>query len=188
MSKFATAALILAAALAASGCTRSSNALNINTQPAPQPLPSAPSGSVQTATLDPVATTPQPTPQQLQGEAPQVDTPEPTPEPVEVASLQEPQAAPKPITHESLAGAWNVGSDSAGCRVFLSFTQWSGGYRAGSRQCSSGELSSVSAWDVKNNRVILVDGNGNQVASLTSAGNERYSGTTSTGNPISFSR
>ncbi|MEO0328996.1 MAG: protease inhibitor Inh/omp19 family protein [Pseudomonadota bacterium] len=196
MSNAVKIALVVMAGLAVVGCNRSSNALSINTQSPPQPLPSAPSGDIQSSTLDPISAdlnnqvqntvdenqpnTDLPTVDQAQNAAG---------DQLQVASLepQQQEVAAQPITHEGLAGAWNVGANSAGCRVFLSFTKWSGGYRAGSRQCSA-ELASVSAWDVKNNRVVLVDSNGGQIASLSSTGTERYSGTTTNGSPISFSR
>ena len=181
-------ALALLACIAASGCTRSTNALSINTSP-PQPLPSQPSGSVQGSQLDPISQ------DRYSQAAPGAGTPgidgnvlQPADD-AQVAALQ-PQAPDtgEPLNHEQLAGAWNVTSDSAGCRVFLSFTQWSGGYRAGSRGCTSTELSAVSAWDVKGSRVVLVDANGTAVASLAAAGTEQYAGATSGGAPITFSR
>lgn len=179
---------ILAISTGLAACTRTNDALRVNTQPPPQPLPSSPSGTVDTAELqptqDPIAAENQPgtleAPLAPGTEAPITDN-------TNVASL-DPSAGAKPITHETMTGAWTVNTDNPDCRVFLSFTQWSGGYRAGTRRCNAPELASVSAWDVKENRVVLVDGNGAQVASLASAGGERYAGTTSGGNAITFTR
>ena len=181
--------LIVCAALAVSGCSRSTSALNVNTQAPPQPLPSSPSGDIQTGQLDPISNQPIPPGAEnpLNPEAPTIGGDvQPSGDSLETASLQ-PQNG-QPLTHESLAGAWNVVSDSPDCRVFLSFTKWSGGYRAGSRRCLSGELASVSAWDVRGSQVVLVDSNGTQIAALSSTGTESYSGTTSSGKPVSFSR
>ena len=182
-------ALTLVACLAASGCTRSTNALSINTQSPPQPLPSQPAGSVQSGQLDPI--TQDRYNQQGQLVNPQTqwqDLQQPS-DGQQVASLQQPQPdTGTPLKHEQLAGAWNVSPDGAGCRVFLSFTQWSGGYRAGSRSCASRELSAITAWDVKGSKVVLVDTNGAVVASLSSAGTEQYTGTTASGQPVTFSR
>jgi len=50
-----TSIAILFMALAVAGCNRSSNALNINTQKPPQPLPSVPSGTVASTQLDPIS-------------------------------------------------------------------------------------------------------------------------------------
>jgi len=184
---------VLFAALAASACTRSSNALNINTQSPPQPLPSQPTGTVNSGQLEPLdsdqttdlaAGEGQLNPEQTP-EAPTVGQTE-----TEIASLNSTPVPTnnEPLTHEKLAGAWNVGSDNSGCRLFLSFTQWSGGYRAGTLSCASPELASVSAWDVKGSSVVLIDSNGTQVATLGSTGSEQYSGTTVSGKSVSFNR
>lgn len=180
-------------AIAVAGCTRSTNALNVSTRTPPQPLPSVPSGNVETTQLDPISETSQ-TEVAASGldapTAPQAPTVDATQEvtPVETASLDPQPASNEPLTHEPLAGSWNVASDSSQCRAILAFTKWSGGYRATTLRCSSPELSTVTAWDVKGSRVVLVDANGSQVASLGAAGAERYSGTTASGKPISFSR
>ena len=184
---------LLMVTVAVAGCTRSTSALNVNTRP-PQPLPSVPSGDVQSAQLDPISenaaqqpgtATQDPLQAPTAPSAPGADDASTT----EVASLDTSAAtSSEPLTHEPLAGSWNVASDSSQCRAILAFTKWSGGYRATTLRCNSPELSTVTAWDVKGPLVVLVDANGNQVASLGSAGNERYAGTTASGKPITFSR
>lgn len=187
-----TCIALVMVAVAASGCSRSSNALSgVSTQSPPQALPSVPSGSVQSAQLDPIGS-PQPLDPSQQGNS-EFSQPggesQNTSGNVETAALTpQPQPSSEPLTHEPLAGAWNVNSDSASCRAILSFTQWSGGYRATTLRCNSPELSSVTAWDIKSNRVVLVDNNGAQVASLAETGKEKYSGQTASGSPVSFSR
>ncbi len=191
MGRFAIFAVLMAA-VAVSGCTRSTNALQVNTQAPPQPLPASPACSITGTQLDPIT-----------GEVRRYDQygnplPPETPNPdgtqtdangTEIAALDPNVAAnAEPLTHESLAGAWNVTTDNPDCRVFLSFTQWSGGYRAGTRRCLNTELSSISAWDVKGAQVVLVDSNGGQIAALGQIGAESYSGQTASGKPISFSR
>lgn len=189
MQKFTVLAAVILA-IGVSGCTRSNDALRVNTQAPPKPLPSTPSGNLQSAQLDPV----QPQPTIVEPAQPQIPQAAPTaPEtPTAVQNTQvasiDPEAASKPITHETMTGAWNVNSDNPECRVFLSFTQWSGGYRAGTRRCNDPALTSVSAWDVKGNQVVLVDSNGAQVASLGAVGSERYAGSLSGGKPVTFSR
>ena len=181
-------------ALAVAGCNRSSNALNISTRTPPQPLPSVPSGNVESAQLDPISqNAPQPENPSSVLDAPtspQAPTVGATQEvkPVETASLETQPSSSEPLTHEPLAGSWNVASDSSQCRAILAFTKWSGGYRATTLRCNSPELSTVTAWDIKGSKVVLVDSSGSQVASLGSVGTERYAGTTKTGKPISFSR
>jgi len=200
MGKKTTIALLLMG-LAVTGCTRSTNALNINTQAPPQPLPSVPSGNVQSSQLDPVATQnagvqPVDPNQQLPAgaaqplpEVPATAQPETPPaETTQVAAVETPAQSSEPLTHEPLAGSWDVTSDSADCRIILAFTKWSGGYRAATRRCQSPEIGSINAWDVSGNQVVLVDSAGNKVANLYSSGNNRYVGQTVGGKPISFSR
>ncbi|MEM9278711.1 MAG: protease inhibitor Inh/omp19 family protein [Pseudomonadota bacterium] len=194
MGKLTTIAILMAA-LAVAGCTRSTNALRINTQSPPQPLPAAPSGVVEGQQLDPISgdalaqSNLDANGQPLPLDAPTVGGTEIPTDGTQTASLDPATTATAaPLTHESLAGAWNVTTDNPDCRVFLSFTQWSGGYRAGTRRCLNSELSSVTAWDVKGSQVVLVDSNGAQVASLGSIGTEQYSGQTVSGKPVSFTR
>lgn len=197
MNKNSTIALVLLA-IAVTGCSRSSNALSgVSTQSPPQALPSVPSGSVQAGQLDPISG-----PQDLQpnqqaglndpnnpnGLTPNTNGLDTNAQNTQTAALQQPAPSTTPLTNERLAGSWNVNSDSASCRAVLAFTKWDHGYRAKTLRCNSPELGSVAAWDIKNNRVVLVDNNGTQVASLAEVGNERYSGQTSTGKPVSFSR
>lgn len=94
----------------------------------------------------------------------------------------------EPPTREALAGSWNVPSDNAECRIILAFTKWSGGYRAATRRCTSPEIGTITAWDVKGQQVVLVDANGNTVARLYASAEERYDGTTNSGQRISFTR
>ena len=191
--------LWVAAIVAISGCTRSSDALRINTQTPPQPLPSSPTGEVETSQLDQVppagdqlGNTANPgEPQPIGGlqNTPQAPTiPQNSPSANDGTSLETTALSNEPISHEAMTGAWNVNSDNPDCRVFLSFTKWSGGYRAGTRRCNAPELTSVTAWDIRENRVVLVDGSGAQVASLGSVGAESYAGALSGGQPVTFNR
>jgi len=200
-----TTIAILLMGLAVAGCNRSTSALNVNTQTPPQPLPSVPSGNVQSSQLDPIATQngggqpglAQPLPE-VPATAPQPElpqaaevasaTPEVSSDATQIASAQAPAASAEPLTHEPLAGSWNVPSDNADCRIILAFTKWSGGYRAATRRCSSSEIGSINAWDIQGNQVVLVDSTGNKVANLQSTGSNRYSGQTVSGKPISFAR
>ncbi|MFZ1814992.1 MAG: protease inhibitor Inh/omp19 family protein [Rhizobiaceae bacterium] len=150
----------------------------------PAPLPSAPLEPVQSGQLDPITGQPQ--------------VVDPNAQNTQIAGIdpnasQVQQSAPPPqsgesISREGMAGTWTVPSDNSECRIILAFTKWSGGYRAATRRCNTPELAAVSAWDVRDNRVVLVDSNGNNVASLYSSGGERYDGTTNSGKPIQFTR
>ena len=199
MGKKAVIATILMA-LSVVGCNRSVSALAPSP---PQPLPSVPSGDLQVTQLDPISGEQT----QLNNQNGQFDPNAPqTLQPIDgnpntssaqtgidgqnsqtdIASLA-PQGG-KPLEHETVLGSWQVLTDNSDCKVFLAFTQWSGGYRAGSRRCQSAEVGSVTAWDIKGQQVVLVDANGNTVARLYSSGNDRYDGQTTSGKPISFSR
>jgi hypothetical protein len=167
------------------GCQRGVSALDTRSDP----LPPAPVGTVEATPLDPAA------PAQIAPgtEVAAVDPNAPV-VPGAASPATEPAAPPvpppstTPITREALAGTWTVASDNPECRIILAFTKGSGGYRAATRRCNTPEISAVTAWDVKDNRVVLVDAGGNQVASLASTGPERYDGSTAGGKPVSFSR
>ena len=168
--------LLVAVAVAAvlGGCQRTSFG-SLNTYQRPAPLMPAPVGGVETGQLAP-PTTPAP------GEFPAAPTaPDPTAAP-QVAAANAPE-----LTREALIGRWSAGTGGTTCDVFLSLTKWTGGYRAASRGCV-GAAASITAWDVQGKQVILADSNGNQVARLYQSANERYDGSTSTGQPISLSR
>jgi len=102
--------------------------------------------------------------------------------PPQVAAANAPE-----LTREALIGRWSAGTGGTTCDVFLSLTKWTGGYRAASRGCV-GSAAAISAWDVQGKQVILADSSGNQVARLYQSANERYDGSTSSGQPISLSR
>lgn len=164
---------IAAVALVLGGCQRTVGGLDMRRQPAP--LTPAPIGQVQTGQLPP-ATSLDPSQFPQAPQAPSVTTDETV-----LAS-----AAPT-LTREALIGRWSVNSGGTTCDVFLALTKWTGGYRAASRGCV-GNAASISAWDVKGKQVILADNSGNQIARLYQTANERYDGSTTTGQPISLSR
>ncbi|MCG6857721.1 MAG: protease inhibitor Inh/omp19 family protein [Salaquimonas sp.] len=174
----------LSAVALMSGCNRSVSALDPGAPP--EPLPSAPLDPVQSQSLDPVTGQPMMAPD---GSNPgQMASVEPNGQ-GQPQSLGAPPAGGGPdISRESMTGTWTVASDNPECRIILAFTKWSGGYRAATRRCNTPDLGSVTAWDVKGNQVILVDGSGNTVATLYSAGPERYDGSTSSGKAIQFTR
>ena len=172
----------LMAAAVLGGCQRSISGLD--TRGSAEALPPAPIGVVQATPLEPTPTVPD---QQVAAvdpaaQAPAVETP------AAAAAAPPPAASTAPVTREGMAGTWTVATDNPECRIILAFTKWSGGYRAATRRCNTPELGSVTAWDVKDNKVVLVDASGNQVASLASSGAESYDGSTSGGKPVRFSR
>ena len=174
--------VIAAACLALTAC-QSSRIGALNTQPVIAPLPPQPAGNVQQGTLPPVGSDQFP-------EAPQVETPE-LPETAAVdPATGEPPAAPTggaPVTREALVGAWKVSTAGSSCQMFMALTQWTGGFRAASRGCP-GDAARIAAWDVSGAQVVLKDSTGDTVARLFASGNNRYSGSTSSGQAITLSR
>lgn len=175
----------LAVALLVSACNRSVSALDVP----PASLPPAPLDPVQSQELDPVTGQPiQPQPGQVQPGDTQMAAVDPNAGTQPQSITPPASASSQSITRESMAGTWTVASDNPECRIILAFTKWSGGYRAATRRCNAPELTSVTAWDVSGNQVVLVDSSGNTVASLYATGAERYEGRTSNGTPVRFSR
>lgn len=106
-------------------------------------------------------------------------------------------AAPQPIqptvsavqlSRADMLGAWQLASTADTCQLFMTLTTWTGGYRATTKGCNSVELANVTAWDLQNNQVVLVGATGSQVATLSPAGGNRFSGQTKSGAPVSVSR
>jgi hypothetical protein len=169
----------LMAATVLAGCQRSVSGLD--TRGSAEALPPAPIGVVQATPLEPAPMSPD---QQVAAIDPALQTPT-----VETpAAVAPPPVSTAPVTREGMAGTWTVATDNPECRIILAFTKWSGGYRAATRRCNTPEIGAVTAWDVKDNKVVLVDANGNQVASLASTGAESYDGATAAGTPVRFSR
>ncbi|MDF1610067.1 AprI/Inh family metalloprotease inhibitor [Hoeflea sp. YIM 152468] len=168
--------LLVAVAVAAvlGGCQRTSFG-GLNTQQQPAPLMPAPVGGVQSGQLAPPMT-PQP------GTFPEAPT---TPDQTAPQIAANPNAPE--LTREALIGRWSAGTGGSTCDVFLSLTKWTGGYRAASRGCV-GDAAAIAAWDVQGKQVILADSSGNQIARLYQSANERYDGSTTSGQSISFSR
>lgn len=171
--KMHTLLIAVAVTAALGGCQRTSFG-GLSTQPQPAPLTPAPVGGVQSGQLAP-PTAPAST------EFPTAPTAPETPAP-QVAAANAPE-----LTREALIGRWSAGAGGSSCDVFLSLTKWTGGYRAASRGCV-GAAASISAWDVQGKQVILSDSSGNHVARLYQSANERYDGSTASGQPISLSR
>ena len=185
--KFARSLLLGGAlAIGVTGCNTTRTLNQQPVQPAQRSAPAlepAPLTPVQQGTLQPTTPAPPTAPAAPQ---PIPADPTPTPEPVQVA-----KAAPtsgKPVTRQALVGAWTVSSGGSNCQLFLALTKWSGGFRAAPRGCASTDIKDVAAWDVKGTQVVLVSTSGSQIATLFRSSDERFDGSTSNGNSISFSR
>lgn len=162
-------------ALAAAGCQRTTSPQASATLP--PPINPAPIGGVQTSQLPPPSG----------GAFP--EAPQSAMEDAQAANQQfEMAAANAPdITREALLGTWQTAVEGGNCQVALSLTQWSGGYRAASLRCP-GPAASIASWDVTGNQVVLNDRDGNAVARLYKAGEQRYDGRLAAGGSISLSR
>ena len=93
-----------------------------------------------------------------------------------------------PVTRQTMVGAWTVSALDESCQMFLALTKWTKGFRAASRGCSAPVLTSMAAWDVSDDRVILFDNNGAQTTILYRTGPQRFEGATLDGFAISFAR
>uniref|UniRef100_UPI0026B09A72 AprI/Inh family metalloprotease inhibitor n=2 Tax=Stappia sp. TaxID=1870903 RepID=UPI0026B09A72 len=99
-----------------------------------------------------------------------------------------PPASAREIGRSDMLGGWSVTSGSDNCKLFMTLTKWSGGYRANSRGCATPQMQTVSAWDLQGKQVILKDASGANVAELYSTGAESFSGRTVSGAPIQVYR
>ncbi len=190
--------LLVMGALVIAGCTRTSSPFAVNTRTPPQSLPSVPSGEVQTNQLDPIYQTDGQTTIANPNDPYALQT-NPTPtapttggdvvtEPHSQTAALAANSGIQPLSRETLMGSWNVVSDNPACRAIFAFTKWDNGYRATTRSCTSPEISSITAWDVKGQEAVFVDQDGNTVARLYASGNDRFDGTTSSGLPVTLSR
>ncbi|MHC5655194.1 protease inhibitor Inh/omp19 family protein [Stappia sp.] len=93
-------------------------------------------------------------------------------------------ASAREIGRSDMLGGWSVTSGSDSCKLFMTLTTWSGGYRANSRGCATPQMQTISAWDLQGKQVILKDAGGTTVAELYATGAESFSGRTTTGQPI----
>ena len=161
-----------------------------------EPLPAAPTAPVTQGSLQPLPPAPgAPAPGTAQTLDPNAPPPPATAAP---AAPPAPAAAPKvadvgpdkgqPIGRTELLGGWRVASGSDNCQLFMNLTSWAGGYRAISKGCNSPELAKISAWDLQGRQVTLKGADGSVVATLNSAGGEKFSGATTSKQPISLSR
>ncbi|KZK87353.1 Protease inhibitor Inh [Pseudovibrio sp. Ad13] len=91
------------------------------------------------------------------------------------------------VGRTDLLGGWSVSSGGDNCKLFMTLTKWSGGYRANTRGCSDATLSQISAWNLNGSQVVLKDAGGGNVATLSGAGTN-FSGQTANGAPINFAR
>lgn len=159
---------------------------------APQPLPAAPSSPVAQAALPPPGASAGAS-MSATGAMGAGDLTSTTAATGDVgASAQLAALAPAPQSAEvgrsDVLGGWTISSAGTSCKLFTSLTSWSGGYRAVTNGCDSPTLGGIEAWDLVGQQVVLKDGGGETVARLTAASKTQFSGQTTSGAPVSFTR
>lgn len=154
-----------------------------------EPLAPAPTAPVTQGTLQPL-TPPPGTPAPTDPNAPPAPNAMPAqPAPGPMASAAPVDSAKAPtIGRTELLGGWRVATGSDSCQLFMNLTSWAGGYRAISKGCTSPDLQKISAWDLQGKTVTLKGSDGSTVATLMGAGGEKFSGRTSSSQPITLSR
>ena len=92
------------------------------------------------------------------------------------------------VGRTDLLGGWTLASDGDNCQLFISLTQWTGGYRATTVGCTTETLQGVSAWNLTGQTVSLMDGQGGQLARLAATTKTRFDGQTGSGAAVSIFR
>jgi hypothetical protein len=91
------------------------------------------------------------------------------------------------IGRTDLLGGWTITAAGDSCQLFMTLTSWTGGYRASTRGCTNATLKSIQAWNLQGSQVILAGQGGSPLATLASAGNNRFDGQAN-GQAVSFYR
>jgi Protease inhibitor Inh len=157
-----------------------------NNRPPPEPLTSVASAPVETSPLPPP-----PGDGTTFGTYPPVGTDpnQPLPPPGNDAVVAAPAAPGGQLSRTDLLGGWNITALQDTCKLFMTLTSWTGGYRASTRGCTSDLLKSISAWNLEGSQVVLSGQSGTEVARLNSAGTGRFDGqVVSDGAPVTFYR
>lgn len=174
--KYAATAALLGLALA--GCQRTTYNDN-NTGPAPlqaQPVPRVQSSQLPPATSYPSASASQyPAP-------PAAGTP-----PAQAGQNVQVASNAMDVTKDAMVGSWKVNSAGKNCDMFLTLTNLGNGSRGGTRGCV-GELTTMGSWEVSGKQILLRNRDGGTIGTLYKTADAQFSGSTSSGQPISLSR
>lgn len=95
-------------------------------------------------------------------------------------------AAALDVKKEGMVGNWRV-SGANSCDMFLTLTNLGSGLRGGTRGCA-GELTAVRSWEVSGKQVLFKDSNGNMIGQVFKSADNRFDGSTTSGQAISLSR
>ena len=177
--RFGNAAAGFAMVLALAGCQRTvDSGFGTQASLAPAPLAAQPVAGVQTSQLPPP------------GEP--AGSPQFPAAPTQQASLPGAGAAgamaagAMDVKKESMVGSWRI-TGAASCDMFLTLTNLGSGSRGGTRGCT-GELTAMRSWEVSGKQVQFKDGDGNVVGQVYKTAENKFDGTTTSGQPISLGR
>jgi hypothetical protein len=173
--RYVATGLLLATALA--GCQRTAYSPYNDLPSQPAPLQAQPVPSVQGSQLPPP------------GAGDQSQFPTAPTNNTAVASAN-PAAAPGSaldVKKEALVGNWRVSNGGASCDMFLTLTNLGGGSRGGTRGCA-GELTAMGSWEVSGKSVQFKSRAGDIIGTVYKSADNRYDGTTASGQPLSLSR
>lgn len=168
---FATGLLV---AVTLAGCQRTSYNPYSDLPAQPAPLQAQPVPSVQSSQLPP----------------PGGSSQFPTAPAQETAALDPNASAPAAamdVTKEQLVGNWRVSHAGSSCDMFLTLTNLGSGSRGGTRGCA-GELTAMGSWEVSGKMVQFKDRTGNVIGRVYKSADNRFDGTTNSGQPVSLSR
>lgn len=154
--------------LAVSGCAGTRISEPQMVQQPQERISAAPSGRVDSSALPPVEDA-------ERDQAAREEEEEEEEGGIDMASVQT-QSGGGEVTEQSLLGGWDVSSSGSSCQMFLTMTSWTGGYRASTRGCSSGDLVDVNAWSYDGGQVVLKDGQGGELTRLTPRSSSSMSG------------
>lgn len=169
--RYVATGLLVAVSLA--GCQRTSSNPYSNLPAQPAPLQAQPVPSVQASQLPPPGGSQFPT-------APAQET----------AALDPNASAPAAaldVTKEQMVGNWRVSHAGSSCDMFLTLTNLGSGSRGGTRGCA-GELTAMGSWEVSGKMVQFKDRAGNVIGRVYKSADNRFDGTTNSGQPVSLSR
>lgn len=175
--RYVATSLVLAMALA--GCQRTTS--SYGDLPPPTPLEAQPVQQVQGGQLPPPG---------ANAGSSQFPTAPTANAPQQMASANPAASAPAnalDIKKESLVGSWKVQASGASCDMFLTLTNLGSGSRGGTRGCV-GELTAMGSWDVSGKGVQFLSRDGNVIATVYKSADNRFDGTTASGQPVSLTR
>ena len=110
----------------------------------------------------------------------------------DMAALTQPvPSSARELKRTDLLGAWTLSSGAEQCKLNVNLTNWTGGYRASSRGCSSSDLQRINAWRLDGGKLVvfLAEDGTTILARFHSSAPGRFSGQASMdGRSLSFAR